>query len=205
MTKLNSSGSALTFSTFLGGNNAESGAGIALDASDNAYVTGFTSSSNFPVTSGCYQSKNNGQTNAFVTELNATGSGLIYSTYLGGTNADTATGIALSAAGNAYIVGNTGSNDGFPTTPGAFQSCPKCGNVLFVTELSTDGTTLVYSTLLGGITEANYPGGIAVDSSGNAYVTGVTYASDFPTTAGAYQTTCPTGNCGPINGEEGAA
>jgi len=204
VTKLNSSGSALTFSTFLGGNNAESGAGIALDASDNAYVTGFTSSSNFPVTSGCYQSKNNGQTNAFVTELNATGSGLIYSTYLGGTNADTATGIALSAAGNAYIVGNTGSNDGFPTTPGAFQSCPKCGNVLFVTELSTDGTTLVYSTLLGGITEANYPGGIAVDSSGNAYVTGVTYASDFPTTAGAYQTTCPTGNCGPINGGRGS-
>jgi len=202
VTELDPSGSAPVYSTFLG-SPSSSGAGIAVDSSGDAYVAGSTSTTNFPVTPGSYQPQNNGQTNAFITKLNSSGSALIYSTYLGGTNADTAAGIALNSAGNAYIVGNSGSND-FPTTPGAYQSCPRCGNVLFATELSTDATTLVYSTLLGGVTEANYPGGIAVDSSGNAYVTGVTYASDFPTTPGAFQTACPTGDCGPINGGRGS-
>lgn len=202
VTELDPSGSALVYSTFLGGPGS-SGAGIAVDSSDNAYVAGSTSSTNFPVTSGSYQSQNNGQTNAFVTKLNSSGSALIYSTYLGGTNDDSATAIALNSAGNAYILGNSASNDGFPTTPGAYQSCPKCGNVLFLTELSTDAATLVYSTLLGGVTEANIPGGIAIDSSGNAYVTGITYASDFPTTAGAFQAACPAGDCGPVNGGRG--
>ncbi|HKV77687.1 MAG TPA: SBBP repeat-containing protein [Candidatus Sulfotelmatobacter sp.] len=203
VTELDPSGSAPVYSTFLG-SPSSSGAGIAVDSSGNAYVAGSTSTTNFPVTSGSYQQQNNGQTNTFIAKLNSSGSALIYSTYLGGTNADTSAGIALNSAGNAYILGNTGSNDGFPTTPGAYQSCPKCGNVLFVTELSPDATTLVYSTLLGGVTEANYPGGIAIDSSGNAYVTGVTYANDFPTTPGALQTTCPTGDCGPVNGGRGS-
>jgi len=203
VTKLNPSGSALVYSTFLGGHIGEVGSGIVVDSSDNAYVTGATSSSNFPVTPGSFQLTNGGNTNAFVTKLNPTGSALVYSTYLGGNNSDSAAGIALNSAGNVYVMGNATSSN-FPTTAGAFQACPNCGNVIFTTEFSADGSALVYSTLLGGLTEANYPGGIAVDSVGNAYVTGVTYASDFPTTPGAFQTTCPAGDCGPINGGRGS-
>jgi Beta-propeller repeat/Abnormal spindle-like microcephaly-assoc'd, ASPM-SPD-2-Hydin len=200
VTKLNPSGSALVYSTFLGGKNGEYGYGIALDASDNAYVTGSTGSSDFPVTPGCFQSTIGTivGTNAFVTKLNPTGSALVYSTYLGGYNASAA-GIALNSAGNAYVMGHEDLS--FPTTTGAFRA--SCTNCIFTTEFSADGSALVYSTVLGGMTGASYPGGIALDTSGNAYVTGVTYASDFPTTPGAFQTTCPAG-CGPINGGRGS-
>ncbi len=160
-------------------------------------MTGWTESDDFPVTPGSFQPTNMGSMNAFVTKLNPTGSALIYSTYLGGNNADSAAGLAVNSAGNAYIVGNATSGD-FPTTSGAFQTCPSCqsANDVFITELSGDGSALVYSTLLGGNNGANYPGGIALDASGDAYATGATYATDFPTTLGAFQTTCPTGACG---------
>ena len=206
VTKLNPSGSALVYSTFLGGSAYEQAEGIALDASGNAYVTGSTSSSDFPVTPGSFQptydsSGTNGD--AFVTKLNAQGSALVYSTYLGGSSGGGQ--IVVNSAGNAYVTGGTASPT-FPTTPGAFATtCKNCGpgqdtaghplEVGFVTEFNANGSALLYSTFLGG-SDADFPSGMALDASGNIYVTGYTYSNDFPVTAGAFQTTCKGGNCG---------
>ena len=160
-----------------------------MDASGNAYVAGITDSTDFPTTAGAFQPTfGGGSGDAFVTKLAPTGSALAYSTYVGGSALDRARGIAVDALGNAYVTGLTVSTD-FPTTAGAFQTgCPgpSCG-AGFVTKLNPPGTTLVYSTYLGG---NNSTGGtaIAVDAVGNASVTGSTAATDFPTTAGALQT-----------------
>jgi Bacterial Ig-like domain (group 3)/Beta-propeller repeat len=190
VTKLNASGTALVYSTYLGANANDDGYGIAVDGSGNAYITGGTSSSNFPTTSGAFQTifGGSGQNNidSFVTKLNAGGSDLIYSTYLGGSSADYSNGIALDGSGNAYVTGFTASTD-FPTTSGAFQTVSG-GYDAFVTKLNADGTALVYSTYLGGIGFYNRGYGIALDSSGNAYVTGGTSTTTFPTTSGAFQT-----------------
>jgi hypothetical protein len=182
VTKVNPMGTALIYSTYLGGSSMDLGNAIAVDAAGNAYVTGHTSSSNFPTTPGAFQTHLSGA-NAFVTKLNAAGAAPVYSTYLGGSGFDEGRGIAVNAAGNAYLTGNTGSSN-FPTTPGAFQTVP--GGV-FVTKLNAGGTALVYSTYLGG---SGHDGanGIAVDGAGNAYVTGSTGSSNFPTTPGAFQT-----------------
>ncbi|MGB2635949.1 MAG: SBBP repeat-containing protein [Candidatus Acidiferrum sp.] len=200
VTKLNPTGSALVYSTYLGGSGGGSGQdygyGIAVDSSGNAYVTGSTGSSNFPTTPGAFQTACNGcpTSHAFVTKYNLTGSALVYSTYLGGSTSDGAGGIAVDSSGNAYVTGFTSSTD-FPTTPGAFQTvcnggsgCAQYGDA-FVTEFNPEGSALVYSTYLGGSNYEQNPG-IAVDSSGNAYVTGTTGSTDFPTTPGAFQTTC---------------
>lgn len=187
VTKLNSSGSALIFSTYLGGNGDDQGNGIALDSSGNSYIVGQTSSTNFPTTVGAFQTVNNDVVNAFITKLNSTGSALIYSTYLGGSSGDFGLGIAVDASGNAYVTGQAASAN-FPVTVGAFQTV-KAGTIdAFVTKINPTGTALVYSTFLGG--SGNDNGfGIAVDSCGNAYVTGITLSTDFPVTAGAFQTT----------------
>ena len=188
MTELNASGTALVYSTYLGGNSEDYGTGIAVDGSGNAYVTGYTTSSNFPTTTGAYQTSfGGGDGNAFVTKLNASGTALVYSTYLGGNSSDVGYGIAVDGSGNAYVTGVTGSSN-FPTTTGAYQTSLGGGyGNAFVTKLNASGTALVYSTYLGGNT-SDYGYGIAVDGSGNAYVTGVTASSNFPTTTGAYQT-----------------
>jgi hypothetical protein len=191
VTKLNASGTALVYSTYLGGSGHDSGAGIALDAAGNAYVTGSTDSSNFPTTSGAFQTTlGSFFGNAFVTKLNAAGTALVYSTYLGGSGffGDEGRGIAVDAAGNAYVTGQTSSTN-FPTTPGAFQATLRSinGNA-FVTKLNASGTALVYSTYLGGSFN-DHGTGIALDSAGDAYVTGGTQSRDFPTTPGAFQTT----------------
>src|SRR5439155_16790218 len=128
VTKLNPTGSALVYSTYLGGTStgssagvsSEGGRGIAVDADGNAYVTGTTDSTNFPTTPGAFQTSSSGSGAAFVTKLNASGTGLIYSTYLGGSQGGNGNGIAVDAAGNAYVTGGAGAN--FPTTPGAFQT-----------------------------------------------------------------------------------
>src|ERR1022692_4291600 len=177
----------LVYSTYLGGSGDDIGQGIALDSSGNAYVTGYTSSTDFPTTSGAFQTScgrgcGSAHPDAFVTMLNPSGSALVYSTYLGGSSSDYGNGIALDSSGNAYVTGQTGSAN-FPTTPGAFQtSCGGgCGSPdAFVTMLNPSGSALVYSTYLGG-SSSDYGNGIAVDSSGNAYVTGVTNSTDFPT------------------------
>ncbi len=193
VTKLNPTGSALVYSTYLGRAGDDGVVGIAVDASGNAYVTGFTSSTNFPTTAGAFQTTyGGGPDDAFVTKLNPAGSTLVYSTYLGGSGNDLGFGIAIDAAGNAYVTGSTSSAN-FPTSPGAFQTSfggvgPLSFGDAFVTKLNLTGTGLVYSTYLGGSGD-DEASGIAVDASGNAYVAGDTNSTNFPTTVGAFQST----------------
>ena len=191
VTKLNATGSALVYSTYLGGNGADEGRGIAIDSIGQAYVTGITGSSNFPTTPGAYQTVTGGGSegtfDAFVTKLNFDGSMLLYSTYLGGNGSDQGNGIAVDTSGNAYVTGFTGSTN-FPATAGPFG--PGGGGDAFVTALNPTGTApLVFSTYLGG-TGGDMGMGITVDamSSPNAYVVGITQSTDFPTTAGAFDT-----------------
>ena len=190
ITKLNAEGTAVVYSTYLGGPGDDVGWGIAVDSDGNAYVTGYAGY-NFPTTPGAYQPVmagggiGQGVTDAFVTKLNAAGTALVYSTYLGGVQNDGGAGIAVDRNANVYVVGSTGGD--FPTTPGAFQTVLVRDPEAFVAKLNASGTALVYSTYLGGSgMDLGY--GIAVDSSDNAYVTGQT-DGNFPTTAGAYQTT----------------
>lgn len=186
VTKLNAEGTGLIYSTYLGGSNRDRGFGIAIDNEDNAYVTGDTESIDFPITLGAFQPNfSGGVTDAFVTKLNATGTGLIYSTYLGGSNSELGVGIAVDNRGNAYVVGSTQSTD-FPTTLGAFQQNLGGSADVFVTRLNAEGTGLIYSTYLGG-SNVESAGRIAIDTKGNAYVTGRTLSSNFPITIGAFQ------------------
>jgi beta-propeller repeat-containing protein/HYR domain-containing protein len=191
VTKLNPAGTALVYSTFLGGNGFDEGYGIAVDTGGNAYVTGLTGSTNFPTTAGAFQTTLGGGVDAFVTKLAPTGAALVYSTYLGGSGFDEARGIAADASGNAYVTGQSNSND-FPTTAGAFQTTlGGVDAVVIVAKLNPAGAgaaDLVYSTYLGG-SGFGKGRGIAVDAGGNVYVTGQNFSSDFPTTAGAFQTT----------------
>jgi hypothetical protein len=180
VTKLNASGSVLVYSTYLGGTGSEYGVGIAVDTSDNAYVTGYTYSTDLP-TANPFQANRGGSYDAFVTKLNASGSALIYSTYLGGSEFDEGWGIAVDSSGCAYVTGHAYSID-FPTA-NAFQSSHGGGdeeNDAFVTKLNASGSALLYSTYLGG-SSFDMSRSIAVDSSGNAYVTGYTGSTNFPT------------------------
>ncbi len=202
ITELNPSGSALVYSTYLGGKSVNLGNGIALDSAGDAYVVGYTQSTNFPVTHGAYKTTCTCSkfTDIFVTELNPSGSALIYSTYLGGSLQDVAYAIALDPSNNAYLTGYTQSTD-YPTTPGAFQSSSGAKITGFVTALNSTGSGLVYSTYLGGNTTGTTPcetcgTSIAVDSSGSAVATGLTAESNFPTTPGAYQTVFKSGASG---------
>ena len=193
VTKLNPVGTApLVYSTYLGGNGGDGGNGIAVDAAGNAYVTGLTGSTNFPTTPGAFQTAKQGFYNVFVTKLNPAGTApLIYSTYLGGSTSDIATGIAVDTAGSAYVTGYAFSSN-FPTTPGAFQTIYQGNGDAFVTKLNPAGSApLVYSTYLGG-SGFDYGNGIAVDAAGNAYVTGYTGSTNFPTTPGAFQSALST-------------
>jgi hypothetical protein len=187
----------LAYSTYLGGTSNDYGAGIAVDSAGSAYVTGYTNSTSFPVTSGSFQTTCSGgcsgtTVDAFVSKLDPTGSFLIYSTYLGGGGNDYGNGIAVDGSGNAYIVGQTFSPN-FPTTSGAFQTTCGTGSCLagdaFITRLNPTGSALVYSTYLGG-KSLNQGNAIALDAAGDAYVTGYTESTNFPTTPGALKTTC---------------
>ncbi|HWO29016.1 MAG TPA: SBBP repeat-containing protein, partial [Candidatus Acidoferrum sp.] len=164
------------YSTYLGGSGDDNGIAIAFDSNGNAYVTGETTSSNFPGASGALH----GSKDAFVAKIAADGSKLIYFTYVGGTQADSGNGIAVDASGDAFVAGGTQSPD-FPASPGAFQILPKAGNAgsAFLFKLSPDGTKLLYSTYLGGSVD-DVASGVALDSSGNAYLAGLTSSLDFP-------------------------
>ena len=200
VTKLNPTGTALVYSTYLGGTPAavpaggsdpfEFGRAIAVDAAGNAYVAGQTTSANFPTTAGAFdRSLNIGTfdaTDAFVTKLNAAGSGLVYSTFLGGTDIDDALAIAVDGSGQAYVGGETGSTN-FPTTAGAFDRSINGAFDAFVVKFNAAGSALVYSTFIGG-TEVEFVEDIAV-AGGTAYITGPTRSPNFPTTAGAFDTT----------------
>ncbi|PYJ07440.1 MAG: hypothetical protein DMF06_15685, partial [Verrucomicrobia bacterium] len=201
--KLNPSGTGLVYSSFF--NNA-SAVAIAVDSAGNAYLTG-TASPDFPTTAGVFQSTSHCQAasgaNAFVAELNANGNALVFSTFVGGsgnpgfsgfTGCESASGIAVDNTGNIYIAGATYSHD-FPATSGAFQTTNRANNTVnpktaFVTKLNPNGSALVFSTYLGG-TELESASGIAVDGSGNSYVIGSTASSDFPVTPGVVRGTYP--------------
>jgi hypothetical protein len=174
--KINATGTALVYSTYLGGSDADSSTGLALDPSGNVYVTGYTFSTDFPlvfpldgICAGCPASDE-----IFVTKINASGTALVYSTYLGGSDYDWSGGIAVDGIGNTYVTGGTASID-FPlvsplmTTGGAF-----------VTKINPSGTGVIYSTHLGGSGSYENGAAIAADSAGNAYVTGSTSSPDFP-------------------------
>src|SRR6267143_5429403 len=177
---------ALFYSTYLGGSIRDGGQGIVVDGAGNAYVTGLTNSPNFPTTTGAFRSALAGGFDAFVTKINPVGSApLVYSTYLGGSGDDYGLGIAVDAAGNASLTGFTNSPN-FPTTPAAIQPAPGGSVDAFVTKLNSSGSALIYSTYLGG-SGYDVGQGIALDSLGNAYVTGVTSSGDFPTSAAAFQ------------------
>jgi hypothetical protein len=193
VTQLNRSGSALVYSTYLGGSSGDIGQGIAVDEDGRAYVTGQTLSADFPTPAGTFQQSLVGFIDAFVTQLNRSGSALVYSTYLGGSfggvgsgsGGDSGNGIAVDEDGRAYVTGGTLSAD-FPTTPGAFQPANAGSVDTFVTKLNRSGTALVYSTYLGG-SGGDIGFGIAVDEDGRAYVMGQTSSPDLPTTPGAFQ------------------
>jgi len=227
VTKFNAAGTALVYSTYLGGVGPSDEAGandIAVDPEFNVYVGGTTDANDFPVTTGAFQTFCGGQiagcgpgagSSAFLTEINAAGSALVYSTFLGGINYTIITGVAVDSAGEAYVTGYTGSNYsppdnqpvsyGFPTTPGALQQgsqdSPGYGSAYaFFTKFAAGGAGLVYSTLYGSITPPDvfdqdyeqlptYGSAIAIDANGDAYITGYTTSGNIPVTAGAFQTT----------------
>jgi Beta-propeller repeat len=187
--KLTPDGSALVYSTFLGGVFQDEPTGIAVDASGHVYVVGSTASEDFPTTDGAFDSTLGGDFDAFVVKLSPDGSALEYSTFLGGSAADFgASGVAVDPRGYAYVTGHTGSSD-FPTTPGAFDTTlAGISEDAFVAKVISDGSALAYSTFLGG-GSFDFGTSIAINPIGNAYVVGATDSPDFPTTTGAFDTT----------------
>ena len=177
---------AIEFSTFLKGRSAN---GVARDADGNIYVTG-NALGDFAATPGAAQSQfGGGDSDAFVMKLNAAGTQVIYATYLGGSGYDSGASLAVDAAGNAYVAGTTGSAD-FPTTAGAYQPSGHGLNNVFVAKLNPMGNALAYSTYIGngddsgGSSDAR---SIAIDTAGDAYVTGLTGTANFPITPGAFR------------------
>ncbi|MFZ3089143.1 MAG: SBBP repeat-containing protein [Nitrospirota bacterium] len=185
--KLSADGSSLLYSTYLGGSGDDRGIRIDVDNAGNAYAAGATSSTNFPTVNPIQGANGGGAFDVFVTKINAAGSALFYSTFLGGAGGDRGVGIAVDKnSGEVYVTGRTDSVN-FPTTNGAFDtSCGTDGSCNggfldgFAAKINSSGSSLVYSTYLGGSGEDRGVG-IAVDSSGNAYVVGRTASSDFPT------------------------
>jgi hypothetical protein len=173
--KLSPSG-ALVYCTYLGGNEEDFGSTIAVDAGGNAYICGFTASTNFP-TANTSQTSLKGKFDAFITKLNPAGSGLVYSTYFGGSDADYGSGIAVDTSGNAYVTGVTASTD-LPTAKPLQPSFGGSHGDAFIAKLNPSGATL-FSTYLGG---SGVDGGtsIGIDAAGNAYVAGITYSANFP-------------------------
>jgi hypothetical protein len=200
--KLDATGSNLIYADYVGGNNQDYGYALALDSADEVYVTGSTTSSDFPLVNP-YQSTYPGSFNGFLSRLSADGSSLLYSTYLGGNGSDIPSAIELDSSRNVLVAGNTSSTN-FPVV-NAFQATANpnqgglYGNYGFLTKFSPDGSSLVYSTYFAGSSNVAYNCGfpcwpspysainaIALDTNGNAFVAGNTNTYDFPTTSGAY-------------------
>ena len=178
LAKLDAAGTTLLYSTYLGGSGLDEGIDVTADGSGNAYVVGLTTSTNFPVRNA-FQSTSGGDRDLFVSKINTTGAGLVYSTYVGGNWFDWGTCIVVDAAGSAYVTGQTGSTN-FPTTAGAYQRTISGTVDAIVFKLAPTGSTLAYGTYLGGTGRDDYGTDLAVDGSGNAYVTGGTDSEDFP-------------------------
>jgi sugar lactone lactonase YvrE len=212
--EFNTTGTALVYSTFLGGNEGTTGNALAIDSSGNAYVTGSTFATNFPKASAGFENFNEaevsrGEATAYVAKLNATGTAVVYATYLGGSGGNTYTGeeseipsgIAVDSSGNIYVAGVTVSQD-FPllypiqSKNKTYNNTSQAGTERFangfVTKLNSSLKKLVFSTYIGssqGEVAASGASALALDASGNAYIVGTTYGIDFPTTSGAFQPT----------------
>jgi uncharacterized protein (TIGR03437 family) len=196
--KFSANGSSLVYSTFVGGSSDDIAYAIAVDGSGNAYITGATLSSNFPIKNGFQTTYggagSNGFGDAFIAELNSTGSSILYSSYIGGTDDDSGNGIALDGTGNAYVTGGTVSTGGFPTTSSAYSTTNAGGRDIFLTKVNpalSGAASLLYSTYIGG-TGDEEGFAIGLDNSNNAYLTGYTTSSNLPTTSGAYKTALTT-------------
>lgn len=199
--KLNPTATALTYSTYLGGSDGDTGTAVAIDPAGDAFVTGDTLSSNFPVTPTAYQivyggTGPNNFGDVFVSKLNPAGSALVYSTYIGGDGDESAAAIVVDKTGSAWVAGSTASDD-FPTTSNAIQRIyggPPASSAFFgdafVLRLMPNGSALAFSTFLGGSGDDG-SGGLAV-KGGNAYIIGSSGSTNFPITAGAFQTSCGT-------------
>ena len=222
VTEFNSTGSALVFSTFIGGEGYDSGRSIAVDASGNVYVGGSSASPSFigstvvngvpvpqadyPTTPGAFQRVNlnpnknlNPGSNGVISKLNPSGSQLVFSTFLGGSGDSAVTGLAVDQSGNVYVGGTVGivgttTSTAFPVIAGALDNQLGDLQLGFVTKIDSTGSFLYYSTYLGGEGDLNSVGGVALDSAGHLYVTGLTNSTNFPTTPAALQTTNPPGN-----------
>jgi hypothetical protein len=185
--KISADGSSLVYGTYLGGTGEDRGTGIAIDANGNAYITGSTSSTDFPTTTGAFAETNaGGASDVFAFKLSADGTTKLYSTYLGGDGKDSGNGIAVDAAGSAFITGTTDSV-GLPFSAGAFDTYGGGLSDALIVKLSADGTNLVYGSYLGGAGE-DRGNDLAIDTTGAAFVTGDTSSPNFPTTPGAFQT-----------------
>jgi len=183
--KFNTAGSALLYSTYLGGTTYDAVNGIAVDAARNAYVVGYTDSSNFPTAVPLQASRNGAGNDAFVSKLNAAGSALAYSTYLGGSGGDVAYDVAVDGGGNAFLSGWTTSSN-FPTAAPLQASHTGSGDA-FISQLNAGGSALVFSTYWGANSGAEHGYGIALDGAGNIYLAGETNSTNFPTTPAAFQ------------------
>lgn len=197
VTKLNRAGNGLIYSTFIGGSGRDQGETIYLESSGAVVVAGYTQSSGFPTTGGAFDTTYSSLTDAFITKLNADGNALVFSTFFGGNTLEEIRSVTEDSSGNIYVTGYTYSTAAtFPLSSGAFQTTRIGETDAFVSKLNSSGTTLIYSTLLGGTAHENVGQDIVVDSSGNAYIVGGIipdeddpFPTPFPTTGGAYDTT----------------
>lgn len=179
VTKIDSAGSALLYSTYLGGTGSDAALGVAVDAAGNAYATGETSSGNVPTAAPFQPTNGGGLNDAFVTKLNASGSSLVYSTYLGGSSFERGWAVAVDGSGSAHVAGQTSSAN-FPIVNAAQATLGGGTADAFATKLTPSGSALVYSTYLGG-SDFEVGGGVAADGAGDTYVFGHTFSTDFPT------------------------
>ncbi|BBO18391.1 conserved hypothetical protein [Candidatus Brocadia pituitae] len=187
VSKLDGGLTNLLASTFLGGSSEDWGYSLCLDTSGNVYVTGFTTSTDFPTTDGAYDTSFNGGYDVFISKLNSGLTNLLASTYLGGYDADIGYALRLDTSGNVYVTGVTYSSD-FPATSGAYDTSWNGADAdVFVSKLNSGLTRLLASTFLGGSSfDEGYS--LALDTNENIYVTGYTYSTHFPMTNGAYDT-----------------
>jgi hypothetical protein len=184
VSKISADGSMLVYSSFLGGASLDVGNDIYVDATGSAYVVGETQSSGFPVTVGAFDTTWNSFNDAFITKLNPDGGSLAFSTFLGGGSNDFANAFALDSSANIYVTGYTFSQN-FPIRLPAFDTSHNGIQDVFVSKLSANGSTLLNSTFVGSLSNERGEG-IAIDAGGNAYVTGITGSTGFPTTVGAF-------------------
>lgn len=204
VSKLNPTGTGLVYSTYLGGTTSDNGAAIAVDSAGSAYVVGWSNSKDYPTTAGAYQTSYKSPQSAFVTKLSPAGNSLVYSTLLGGLHYDEAYAIAVDSKGQAYVGGNVfpgGNNGGALDFPQSSDALPSPINEFsssgFVSVLNAGGSALLYSTQIGDVQDGNTETtvqGVAVDPSGNFYVTGSSSSPSLEVTQGAFQTTLGTSN-----------